>query len=134
MLQHERRLIDQAVPKAQPVWKLYTTGSVGGQALMGLPMIHRLSNLPGVAVWPFDAPDAPVVLAEVYPSLLADQVAAEGGIKDQAQVRLLARALLRLSVTGQLAPLFVTPPAPVTTEEGWVLGAGFEAALAGALQ
>ena len=131
---HERRLIDQAVPKAQPVWKLYTTGSVGGQELMGLPMIHRLSHLPGVAVWPFDAPDAPVVLAEVYPSLLADQVAAEGGIKDQAQVRLLARALWRLSVTGELAPLFVTPPAPVTTEEGWVLGAGFEAALAGALQ
>lgn len=131
---HERRLIDQAVPKAQPVWKLYTTGSVGGQALMGLPMIHRLSNLPGVAVWPFDAPDAPVVLAEVYPSLLADQVASEGGIKDQAQVRLLARALQRLSETGQIASLFATPQAPVTTEEGWVLGAGFESALAGALR
>jgi len=130
----ERRLIEQAVPKAQPVWKLYTTGSVGGQALMGLPMIHRLSNLPGVAVWPFDAPDAPVVLAEVYPSLLADQVASEGGIKDQAQVRLLARALRRLSETGQIASLFATPQAPVATEEGWVLGAGFESALAGALR
>jgi molybdopterin-guanine dinucleotide biosynthesis protein B len=127
---HERRLIDQAVPKAQPVWKLYTTGSVGGQALMGLPLIHRLSNLPGVAVWPFDAPDAPVVLAEVYPSLLAGQVAAEGGIKDEAQVRLLSRAFRRLSVTGRLAPLFATPAVPVTTEEGWVLGAGFEALLA----
>lgn len=126
---HERRLIEQAIPKAQPVWKLYTTGSVGGQALMGLPLIHRLSNLPGVAVWPFDAPDAPVVLAEVYPSLLADQVAAEGGIKDEAQVRLLSRALLRLSAAGKLGPLFATPAAPVTTEEGWVLGAGFEDAL-----
>lgn len=126
---HERRLIDQAIPKAQPVWKLYTTGSVGGQALMGLPMIHRLSNLPGVAVWPFDAPDAPVVLAEVYPSMLAARVAAEGGIKDQAQVRLLARALWRLSASGQLPLLFATPQAPVTTEEGWVLGAGFEALL-----
>lgn len=130
----ERRLIDQTIPKAQPVWKLYTTGSVGGQALMGLPVIHRLSNLPGVAVWPFDAPDAPVVLAEVYPSLLADKVALAGGIKDEAQVRLLARALWRLSSQGQLAPLFATPPAPVTTEEGWVLGAGFQVELAGAAE
>lgn len=126
---HERRLIDQAVPKAQPVWKCYTTGSVGGQALMGLPMIHRLSNLPGVSVWPFDAPDTPVVLAEVYPSLLSPQVAALGGIKDQAQVQLLSRALWRLSQQDALAPLFTTPAAPVTTEEGWVLGAGYETAL-----
>jgi molybdopterin-guanine dinucleotide biosynthesis adapter protein len=126
---HERRLIDQAIPKAQPVWKLYTTGSVGGQALMGLPLIHRLSNLPGVAVWPFDAPDAPVVLAEVYPSLLGGRVTAEGGIKDQAQVRLLARALWRLSTAGKLPALFATPQAPVTTEEGWVLGAGFDTLL-----
>lgn len=126
----ERRLIDQAVPKAQPVWKCYTTGSVGGQALMGLPLIHRLSNLPGVGVWPFDAPDTPVVLAEVYPSLLAPQVAALGGIKDQAQVHLLSRALLRLAQDGTLPRLFDTPAAPVTTEEGWVLGAGFEALLA----
>lgn len=125
----ERRLVEQLVPRAQPVWKCYTTGSVGGQALMGLPVIHRLANLPGVGVWPFDAPDTPVVLAEVYPSLLAPQVAALGGIRDQAQVRLLARALWRLSRADGLAPLFATPAAPVTTEEGWILGAGFEALL-----
>jgi molybdopterin-guanine dinucleotide biosynthesis protein B len=75
-----------------------------------------------------------VVLAEVYPSLLAPRVATEGGIKDQAQVRLLARALLRMSVEDKLSPLFTTPQAPVTTEEGWVLGAGFESLLAEAAE
>lgn len=129
----ERRLVEAVVPRAQPVWKLYTTGSVGSQALMGLPMIHRLAQRPGTVVWPFDAPLADVVLAEVYPSLLAPAVAVEPGIKDAAQVRLLSRALLALSVQGRLGPLFEAPGAPVTTEEGWILGAGHADALLAAL-
>lgn len=130
----ERRQVETEVPRAQPVWKLYTTGAAGSQGLMGQPMIHRLSQHPGVAVWPFDLPDAPVVLAEVYPSLLAPAVAADAAsIKDEAQVRLLSRALYALSQRGQLKPLFATHGPPITTEEGWILGAGHEAALAGAL-
>lgn len=126
----ERRRVETLVPRAQPVWKLYTTGAAGGQGLVGQPMIHRLANRPGVAVWPFDCTDAPVVLAEVYPSLMARAVAADPApIKDEAQVRLLSRALWRLSQAGQIAPLFTTPGAPVTTEEGWILGAGHTAAL-----
>lgn len=121
----ERRQVEMLVPRAQPVWKLYTTGAAGGQGLVGQAMIHRLLALNGVEVWPFDPSDAPVVLAEVYPSLMARGVAADpGAIKDEVQVRLLSRALWRLSQAGQLAPLFTTPPAPVTTEEGWILGAG----------
>lgn len=121
----ERRQVETLVPRAQPVWKLYTTGAAGGQGLVGQPMIHRLAAQPGVAVWPFDPVDAPVVLAEVYPSLLARAVAADPApIKDEAQVRLLSRALWRLSQGGRLQPLFATPGAPVTTEEGWILGAG----------
>ena len=46
-------------------------------------------------------------------------------IKDEAQVRLLARALWRLSQVGQLAPLFTTPAGSASTEEGWILGAGY---------
>ena len=68
----ERRAVERVVPRAQPVWKLYTTGSVGSQVLMGLPMVHRLAQGAGVAVWPFDATEterAGVVLAEIYPSL-----------------------------------------------------------------
>lgn len=125
----ERRAVERAIPRAQPVWKLFTTGSVGSQALMGLPMIHRLSQCPGTAIWPFDPPGAPVVLAEVYPSLLAPLVARQPGIKDAAQVTLLARALHRLSGQGALAPLLTPPDIRDITEEGWILGAGHEPAL-----
>lgn len=132
----ERRRVESAVPRAQPVWKLYTTGSVGGQALTGLPMIARLAVRPGCAVWPFDRPTGDLVLAEVYPSLLAKAVQAEGGaIKDQVQVRLLARALFRLAQTGGLAALLDDiPDWPGRQEEGWILGAGHEAALRDALR
>ena len=122
----ERRAVERLVPSAQAVWKLYTTGSVGSQALMGLPVIARLARLPGVAVWPFQPP-ARVTLAEVYPSLLAPEVAAEGGIKDAVQVRLLARALWHLAARDRLAPLLDVPE--IAREEGWILGAGHQNAL-----
>ena len=122
----ERRAVEHRVPSAQAVWKLYTTGSVGSQALMGLPVIARLARLPGVSVWPFQPP-ARVTLAEVYPSLLAPEVASEGGIKDAAQVRLLARALWHLAAQDRLAPLLEVPE--IAHEEGWILGAGHQDAL-----
>jgi len=128
----ERRRVEALIHSAQPVWKLYTTGSVGSQSLMGLPLIHRLSQRPGAGVWPFDTPGTPLVLAEVYPSLLSATVNADPAqIKDEAQVRLLARALFTLSQTHALAPLFATPPE--AAEEGWILGVGHQDALLGAL-
>jgi len=135
----ERRVVEGMVRSAQPCWKLYTTGSVGSQALMGIPAMHRLraAFAGNVAVWPFEPwQSANVVLAEVYPSLLSKEVAAvmakEAGpqIKDRVQVRLLAGALASLARAGQLAPLFAPDAAPaVLTEEGWILGIGHEAAL-----
>ncbi len=133
----ERRVIEQMIPSAQVVWKLFTTGSVGSQSLMGLPMIARLAQMGGVSVWPFENTATPVVLAEVYPSLLGREVAqalaAQGkaAIKDQVQVTLLARAMLRqpASVWAQMLDL----PHPAARTEGWILGAGFTNALAGAL-
>ena len=126
----QRREVEILIPRAQPVWKLYTTGAAGSQGLMGQPMINRLSLMPHTGVWPFHGIDATVLLAEVYPSLLAAAVAADPApVKDEAQVRLLARALFRLSQQAGLAPFFATPPAPVTTEEGWILGAGQTGAL-----
>lgn len=133
----ERRQIETRVPRAQPVWKLYTTGSVGSQALTGLPMIARLARRAGCAVWPFDKTDAPLVLAEVYPSLLARDVAqavAGGAIKDAAQVRLLAQAFWHLSAMGTLGLLLDAAPAAAQAEEGWILGAGHVLALEGALR
>lgn len=131
----EGRLAEIAVPRAKSPWMLFNPGSVGSQSLLGLPMIHRLSQLPGVAVWPFATPDAPVVLAEVYPSLLAGPVAilanGEDLTADQAQVRLLSRALYRLARGDRLAPLFAAPPE--AAEEGWILGAGQAPLLAEAL-
>ena len=122
----ETRAAEQAVPRAKSPWMLFNPGSVGSQSLLGLPMIHRLGQQPGTAVWPFDATAAPVVLAEVYPSLLSGPVAilanAEQMPADQAQVRLLSQALFRLARRDQLAALFDTPPE--AAEEGWILGAG----------
>ena len=131
----ETRGAEAAVPRAKSPWMLFNPGSVGSQSLLGLPMIHRLSHRPEVAVWPFAAPDAPVVLAEVYPSLLAGPVAilanGEGLTADQAQVRLLSKALYRLARADRLGPLFEAPPE--AAEEGWILGAGHASLLAGAL-
>ncbi len=137
----ERRAVEALVTSAQPVWKLYTTGSVGSQSLLGLPVLSRLRRTypAQIAAWPFEPwAEAPVVLAEVYPSLLAQQVKAaitDGAIKDEVQVRLLSTALARLARDEMLAPLFA-PDAPdkVLAEEGWILGAGHEAALAAALR
>ncbi|MDZ4312001.1 MAG: molybdopterin guanine dinucleotide synthesis [Cypionkella sp.] len=126
----ERRGVETVVPRAQPVWKLYTTGAAGSQGLIGQPMIHRLSQRPQVAVWPFDPP-AQITLAEVYPSLVSAAVRRDPApIKDEAQVRLLAQALFSLSHTGQLADLL---DCPANLEEGWILGAGHTTALLGAL-
>ncbi len=137
----ERRAVEALVPTAQPCWKLYTTGSVGSQALLGVAALSRLRNaFPGqIAVWPFEPWDnAPVVLAEVYPSLLAAPVRRAmaddpAAIKDAVQVRLLAAALARLDRDGTLAALFApgVPPG-VLAEQGWILGAGHAAALCAA--
>jgi molybdopterin-guanine dinucleotide biosynthesis protein B len=127
----EKRRVERDNPPAKPVWQLLGAGSVGSQALLGIPAIHRLAALTGAAVWPFEPP-RDLTLAEVYPSLLAPAVAASNDpIPDRAQVRLLARALFSLSRHDRLAPLFDTPP--IALEEGWILGAGQGARLAEAL-
>jgi molybdopterin molybdotransferase len=113
------------------VWQLAGAGVVGAQVLTGLPVLQRLRRLFAgkVAVWPFEPADAPVVLAEVYPSLLAAEVRAElaanaAMVPDEAQVRVLAEALARLAESGGLDALFAPDaPARVLAEEGWMLGA-----------
>lgn len=139
----ERRLADSLARGAQPVWKLGTPGAVGSQALTGLPVLWRLRGAhPGqVAAWPLERwQHAPVVLAEVFPSLLSAAVAAAGRQdpalpRDAHQVRLLAAALARLSASEGLSPL-LHPDAPATLleEEGWIIGLGHEAALDRAVQ
>lgn len=124
-----------AVPKT--MWQLAYAGAVGAQSLTGIPMMHRLrSTFTQSRVWPFEPMDAaPIVFAEVYPSLIARTAEAEGfATKDAAQVTLLARALFRLGQSGLLADLFdVDQPPELLVEEGWILGAGHAETLRAAL-
>jgi hypothetical protein len=124
----ERRLVERLLPRTQPVWKLYTTGSVGSQAILGIAALARLrAAFAGrIAVWPFeDCATTPVVLAEVWPSLLAAEVRAAcaadpAAIRDAVQVRLLAARLYGRDLRPLLAP---EAPAALLAEEGWILGA-----------
>ena len=133
----ERRLVDLHIPSAQPCWKLLGTGSVGGQALTGIPIARALRDDPRWAdrarVWPFEtglyAPEqGAVVIAEVYPSLWAVSPAA-GEPKDAAQVRSVARFFAESDRAGKLPSLFAGDPTltreqrrRVETEEAWTLG------------
>ena len=138
----EFRHADLAAKGAASIWKLYYNGSVGGQALLGIPAIKRLKTARGdaVRVWPFetgfkalteaDLEGVEAVVAEVYPSLLKIK-AAPGEVKDLVQVRETAEHFARLDEAGKLAEQFAptadTDPAVVVDaerEEGWILGAG----------
>ena len=143
----ERRICDTRATGAKTVWQLAYAGSVGSQILLGLPALKRLvadQRIAGrAAVWPFETglqtPDAQVVIAEVYPSLLRAEVRArrrEDEILDSAQVRVNAGAFARLDLQGGLASLFAGAPDVsaderrlVETEEAWILGLGHEDAL-----
>jgi hypothetical protein len=133
----ELRLCEQALKTASPIWKLYYQGSVGGQALTGLPVVKRLREARAAKIWPFETGWRPLnaaelagidcVFAEIYPSLYTAKPLA-GEVKDQAQVRTVCERLNALDEKGQLATLF--GPAKddarrdvVEREEGWVLGA-----------
>jgi precorrin-8X/cobalt-precorrin-8 methylmutase len=138
----ELRLCESWQPGPQSPWKLYTAGSVGSQALLGIPCVSRLCAEPDlhghVKVWPFETgltvpfglgPEKPaVMIAEVWPSLIHGR-AMPDEVKDQTQVRVLAEHLARLDKLGRLARLFAGPRELtgeqreiVETEEGWILG------------
>ena len=119
-----RRVTDYA-PGAQPVWKLFGPGTVGSQALLGLPALGRLRAGPALkdrsVAWPFQTgwslPDATgrdsVVIVEIYPSLLKrsiDEFAQPGEVRDRTQVRLNALAFSLLGENeGGLDRLFLGP-------------------------
>ena len=133
----ERRTVENVTKGTKSVWQLTGAGAVGSQSLVGLPMIHRLVQATGAKVWPLDLPEGPLVIAEIYPSMLADAVNIEvgkGWFPDAAQVRLLSLALWRLSRSGRIADLLAPITSAFAAEEGWILGAGHQAVLKDALQ
>lgn len=126
--------------KPQPVWKLAFPGSVGGQALVGIPVASalRARYADRARFWPFETgwktlaePDlegVDLVMAEIYPSLF-DTVAADGQTKDEAQVRAAAEGLEARDAAGKLGALFgpqrtedAAYEAAIVSEEGWILG------------
>ena len=127
----EKRAADIAIPGSFSPWQLAGAGAVGGQVIMGLPMLARLRQrfAGSLKVWPFEAPDAQIVLAETYFSTLPDLVTADAHpIRDASQVAVYARAFSNMA-PDVLADLMDVRP----TAEGWVLGAGQADALRAAL-
>lgn len=131
----ERRAVERRVRRAQPAWKLFTTGSVGGQVLVGLAALERLRRALGdlAEIWPFETGwsggSARVVIAEIYPSLLAPDP--RETVKDAGQVRAVAAALAARFSAGRGAALFQPPAdlcaaeaAAALREEAWILGVG----------
>ncbi|QDH72723.1 cobalamin biosynthesis protein CbiG [Brevundimonas sp. M20] len=129
--------------KLQPksVWQMHGAGAVGGQTLVGIPMVRRLLESLGDAgaVWPFntgwraldtaDVEPLSAVVVEVWPSMFAAKPE-PGEYKDQAQVRVTAEALAKMDDAGDLAKAFAPPKdasealiQQVEQEEGWILGA-----------
>ena len=132
----EYRATERCVSGPQPVWKLFYPGSVGSQALLGIPWVWQLRNHPSLSrvtrIWPFetglqtlpprDEWEWLVLLAEIYPSLVSKG-------DDAAQVRALAGHFGMLDGTGQLSSLFAGPSmlpqsarTQVESEEAWILG------------
>jgi aromatic ring-opening dioxygenase LigB subunit len=119
------------------VWQLSGAGSVGSQALLGLPRVLALRDDPELApvsaVWPFEtgfaAPTAQIVHAEIWPGVIPTR--GLHGIRDADQVASLVAWWAALDAAGELAPLFERPPElddedadAAVREDGWILGTG----------
>jgi hypothetical protein len=126
---------------AKPVWQIFGNGTVGSQAIVGIPRVRQLRNELGerAKVWPYetgwrtlapdDIPPLAVLFAEVYPALV-ELKPEPGEVADRAQVRALCEHFAKLDETGRLGAAFgprtaasMETAALVETEEGWILGA-----------
>jgi len=137
----EFRHAELAAKGSSPVWKLYYQGSVGGQAILGIPVVRRLKLARGEAfkVWPFETgwkalteanlAGVDVLAAEVYPSLI-DAKPLPGEAKDLTQVRSVAEYFAKQDEAGKLGEMFghakdmaADVVVDAEREEGWILGA-----------
>ena len=119
----EFRVVEHAVRGIQSVWKLGGVGSVGSQALLGIPRVASLRDDPELAslsaVWPFErTAEAQIVHVEIWPGLVEPTAHA---IRDAGQVEALVGHWARLDDAGRLGPLFEVPPS-ASSEEGWIFG------------
>ena len=121
----DRRAVESLAKGSFTCWQLAGAGAVGSQVLMGLPVLERLRRRfsADIAVWPFEALDAPIAVVEIWPSLFVG-AGPEDMIKDAWQVQEVAQVLSELEPTALAKMLDVNAP-----EEGWILGVGHQAAL-----
>jgi len=135
--------------KTQPVWKLIGTASVGGQTLIGIPMLNKLRNTfelePYSKIWPFETgfnPESrdvgtPFILhVEIWPGILSTRLDSLIEIRDQAQVRATVGWIAECDRNGTLSELLGLPQdleieqqKDCIDEEGWVLGSGYSKTL-----
>jgi len=135
----ERRLVEERVPRMQPGWKLAYTGSVGSQALLGIPRLYQLAFKNEALksssfIWPFETrftDEMPtgscVVHAEIYPSMVP--LKKKHAIPDRAQVRAFVQWLQSQQTEDKLTDWLAGPEnlskkdrKRILRHEGWVLG------------
>ncbi len=114
----DRRVVETLAKGSFTCWQMAGAGAVGGQVMMGLPVLNRLRRrfAGKIAVWPFEPLDKPVAFVEIWPSLTLGASPA-GQIKDAWQVEQVALTLSRLTEQELDAQLNVS-----AAEEGWILG------------
>lgn len=114
----DRRRVETLAKGSFTCWQMAGAGSVGGQVMMGLPVLSRLrcAFVGQVAVWPFELLDKPVAFVEIWPSLNLGRCP-EGRIKDAWQVEQVALTLSALTDQELQSQLNVS-----AAEEGWILG------------
>ena len=129
----ERRQVERVLRGASTCFQLYGNGAVASQTLLGLPRLWALKRHFGdaLAVRPFEDRAAPILLAEVYPSILSAEIKRRqrpAEVPDAAQVRVLAQAFAALPPDRLEAMLREGCP-----EEGWITGLGHATELIAAL-
>src|SRR5262249_17422500 len=101
----------------QSVWKLYTTGSVGSQTLLGIPRVATLRfdarRAEVSRVWPFEAASParrrPFVLhVEIWPGMVPLERTLHP-VKDAAQVLTVVRSLAERDAAGDLEAVLDRP-------------------------
>jgi hypothetical protein len=132
----EFRATDLAV-KGGSIWKLYYAGSIGGHAILGIPMLRRLKKTRSIKLWPFetgwktvaeaDLDGVEALAAEVRLGLMPSATL-PGEAKELAPVRGMAERVARLDEAGKLGAALAAPKdapeaevAAVEGEEGWIL-------------
>jgi len=123
--------------RPKSVWQLFGNGVAGSQALLGIPVLHRLRYdrelAPNSKVWPFETgwtcprDTKPLVVhAEIWPGAIAvDRQLHQ--VKDAAQMLSYVLWAAQMDVAGELGMFFDPDGVPeglaAAASGGWILGA-----------